>query len=52
MTLVALNHKLAALTDIQKEVDDHKAYLKNSENERGGQQTHIIELSQKIKIAS
>ena len=27
-TLIALNHKLASLQDIQKEVEDHKMYLK------------------------
>ena len=51
-TLIALNHKLAALTDIQKEVEDHKTYIKTSEDERGGLQTHIVELSQKITIDS
>ena len=51
-TLIALNHKLAALSDVQKEIDEHKTYFKNSEDQRGGLQTHIVELSQKIKIDS
>lgn len=51
-TLVALNHKLAALSDIQKEVEDHKSFLKTSEGERGNQQTYLVELSQKIRIES
>ena len=41
-TLIALNHKLAALQDIQREVEDHKEFLKMSEDERGGLQTHIV----------
>lgn len=44
-TLIALNHKLAALSDVQKEIDEHKTYFKNSEDQRGGLQTHIVELS-------
>ena len=31
-TLVALNHKLDALQDVQKEIDDHKTYIKTSED--------------------
>lgn len=49
-TLIALNHKLAALTDIQKEVEDHKTYVKTSEDDRGNLQTHIVESSKKITI--
>jgi chromosome segregation ATPase len=49
-TLIALNHKLASLTDVQKEIDDHKSFLKESEGERGALQTHIVQTSQKITI--
>lgn len=49
-TLIALNHKLAALQDIQKEVEDHKVYLKKSEEQRGGQQEHMVQVSHKITI--
>lgn len=48
-TLFALNRKLSGLEDIQKDIDDHKSFIKTSESERGQLQTHIVTVSQTIR---
>lgn len=49
-TLIALNGKLQALTDNEKEVSNHREYLKTSEGKRDELHVHITELSQKIEV--
>ena len=34
-TLTALNEKLAVVNDVKQDIEDHKAYFKQSEEERG-----------------
>ena len=49
-TLVALNHKLEALQDVRTEANQYRKQVTTTENERGNQQTVLIELSKKVKI--
>ena len=47
-TLTALNGKISVLTDIRNDIDQHKEYLENSEEQRENLQKHIVEVSNKI----
>lgn len=47
--MVALNGKLGALTDVEKEVIDQRRYFVESETKRGDIQVHITDLAKKIK---
>ena len=47
-TLFALNEKLAVMEDIEKDIEEHKKYLKTSETSRVDLQNHITETSSQI----
>lgn len=49
-TLIALNGKLSVMTDIEKEVQDHRGYLVTNETKRTELQVHITELGQKLRV--
>ena len=47
-TLMALNEKLQVLTDIKQDIDDHKEYIRNSEDKRNELQSYIDNTGKKI----
>ena len=49
-TLIALNGKLSALTDVEKEVIDIRGDLVTSEGKRGELQVHIVESAKTMRI--
>lgn len=49
-TLMALNEKLQVLTDIKQDVDDHKEYIRTSEDKRNDLQSYIKKTSEKIAV--
>lgn len=48
-TLIALNGKLGALSDVEKEVVDQRRYLQESEGKRGDLQDHITDQAARLK---
>lgn len=49
-TLMALNEKLQVLTDIKQDIDDHKEYIRNSEDKRNELQSYIKQTGEKIVV--
>lgn len=49
-TIAALNGKLTVLQDVSNDIDQHKEYFENSEDQREIQQKHIVDLSNQILV--
>lgn len=47
---MALNEKLQVLTDIKQDIDDHKEYIRTSEDKRNELQQYIKNTGEKIVV--